>query len=317
MDETDSLETGEPPLGPAISNKILSLYTRGLNNMDIHALLRDTYHVHRPTALLRATFDSVLSDYHSWQDTALERQYPIVYFDSLSVKFRVGKENRNHFILLALGIDMQGQKCPLGLWVSVTENRQAWQLVMTELKQRGVNDIFAACLYAQLGAREAIAKTFPQTQAQLCVVRLIDNSLNFVTWKDRKKAAAALRVVYTSDNAEVAAEAMTRFMCDSDEHYPAIGQLWRAHWDQLTGLFKLPVPLREAIYSTKAVQSLHLSLAKVGKRHGIFLDENELLVRMYLSQHHLARRWNQPLRQWRLVLNCLAITYENRFEIKF
>jgi putative transposase len=270
-----------------------------------------------PLPLLRFTTDSILSDYQSWQYGALERQYAIVYFDSLMVRFRIGKDNRNHTVLFALGIDMQGQKCPLGLWVTDNEDRPAWQLVMAELKQRGVNDIFIACLYGQHGAREAIAKTFPQSQVQLCVVRLIVNSLNFVAWKDRKAASAALRVVYTSDSATVAAGAMTRFMHDCDEHHPAIGQLWHAHWDQLAGLFKLPVPLREAIYSTNAIQSLHQSLTKVSKRHGVFTDENELLVRLYLSQQYLARRWTQPLRHWKQVLNCLAITYESRLKIKF
>lgn len=317
MDDIASSETGGSPLSPMIDKKILSLYTRGLSNAEIQDILRDTYHVPMPLPLLRSTTNTVLSDYQSWQDAALERQYPIVYFDSLAVRFRDGKNNRNHIVLFALGIDLQGQKCPLGLWVTANEGRQSWQLVMTELKQRGINDVFTACLYAQPGAREAIAKTFPQSQVQLCVVRLIDNSLDFVTWKDRKKAAAALRVVYTSDNAELAAEAMTRFMCDCDEHYPAIGQLWRAHWDQLVGLFKLPVPLREAIYTTNTIQSLHQSLAKVSKRHGVFTDEDELLVRMYLSQRYLARRWRLPLRHWRQVLNCLAITYESRFQIKF
>lgn len=309
MDEMTSSETGGPPLSPIINKKILSLYTHGLNSAEIQDLLRNTYHVYMPLALLRSATDSVLSDYQSWQDGELERQYPIVYFDSLTVRFRVGNDNRKHTVLFALGIDMQGQRCPLGLWVTSNEGRQSWQLVMTELKQRGVNDIFIACLYAQPGAREAIAKTFPQSQVQFCVVRLIDNSLNFVAWKDRKKAAAALRVVYTSDTAAVAAEAMMRFMYDCDEHYPAIGQLWHAHWDQIAGLFKLPVPLREAIYSTNAIQSLHQSLAKFRKRHGIFTDENELLVCLYLAQHYLARRWSQPLRNWKQVLHCMVVQF--------
>lgn len=299
-----------------INNKILSLYTRGLNSAEIQDLLRNSYHVHMPLPLLRTTTDSVLSDYQSWQDGSLERQYPIVYFDSLTVRFRAGKENRKHTVLFALGIDMQGQKRPLGLWVTANEGRSAWQLVMTELKQRGVNDIFVVCLYGQPGAREAITKTFPQSQVQLCVVRLIDNSLNFVAWKDRKAAAAALRVVYTSDTAAVAAAAMTRFMCNCDEDYPAISQLWHNHWDQLAGLFKLPAPLREAIYSTNAIQSLHLSLAKVSRRHGIFTDEKELLVRLYLAQHYLARRWSQPLRHWKQVLNCLAVQFGERLCFK-
>ena len=316
MDEMALSETGGAPLSPMINNKILSLYTRGLSSTEIQDHFRNNYHVHMPLPLLRSTTDSVLSDYQSWQGSALERQYPIVYFDSLMVRFRAGKDNRNHTVLFALGIDMQGQKRPLGLWITANEGRPAWQLVMTELKQRGVNDIFIACLYGQTGVREALARSFPQSQAQLCVVRLIDNSLDFVAWKDRKEAAAALRVVYTSNTATVAADAMTRFMCDCDEHYPAISQLWHAQWDQLTGLFMLPLPLREAIYSTNAIQSLHQSLAKVSKRHGIFTDENELLVRLYLAQHYLARRWSQPLRHWKQVLNCLAITYDNRLQIK-
>jgi putative transposase len=316
MDEPASSDTSGSTLSPALNNKILSLYARGLNSTEIQNLLRNSYHVYLPLPLLHSTSESVLSDYHSWQYAPLERQYPIVYFDSLAVKFRDGKDNRNHIVLFAMGIDMQGQKCPLGLWVTANEGRLAWQLVMTELKQRGVNDIFTACLYAQPGARETIVRMFPRSQVQLCVVRLVDNSLNFVTWKDRKKAAAALRVVYASDNAEVAAEAMTRFMCDCDEHYPAIGQLWRAHWDQMAELFKLPIPLREAIYSTSAILSLRQSLAKVSKRHGIFTDENDLLVRMYLSQRFLARRWSRPLRKWKQVINCLATAYENRLQIK-
>ena len=317
MDETVSAISHSSLANPTISNKILSLYTRGLSSAAVLELLRDTYDVWQPQVVINATTDAVLKDYNAWQDGALDRQYIIVFFDSLTVKFRVGTEDRKYTVLLALGIDLHGQKCPLGFWLTADEGRHAWQLVLTELKHRGVNDIFIACMYGQLGAREAIAKVFPAAQALLCVVRLIDNSLNFIAWKHRKEAASALRGVYTCATVELAAEAMTRVMCDYDDRYPTIGRLWQTHWDGLAELFNLPRPLREAVYSTTAIQSLHQSLAKVSKRHGVFTEENDLLIRLYLSQHYLVRRWGQPLRHWRQVLNCLATTYENRLRIKF
>jgi putative transposase len=306
---TDS--TGSPQ-SPTINSRIRTLYTRGLNSTEIQDHLRKAYQVHMGLPVLEAAADTILADYQSWQDSALECLYPIVYFDSLTVRFRVGKDTRNHTVLSALGIDRHGQRQPLGLWVTPNEGRQAWQLVLTELKQRGVNDIFIASLYLQRGAREALAKVFPQTQIQLCVVRLIDNALDYVAWKDRKEAARALRAVYTSGNAEQAAEAMMRFMCDWDDHYPAISQLWHTHWDFFIGLFTQPAPMREALYATNAIQSLNEALRKVARRHGAFADDKDLLVRLYLAQQHLARRWSQPLRHWKQALNCMAVQFGER-----
>jgi len=317
MNEMAYSEFDDSLASRTIARKILSLFTRGLNTADIQRLLGGSCAADLLRSLLSTTADSVLGDFHAWQESALDHVYPVVYLDSMAVKFRVGRDHRNYSVLIALGIGMHGHKCPLGLWVSEVENKQAWQMALSDLKRRGVNDVLVACVYGQPGARDGLAKVFPRTQTLLCIVRLIEHSLNFVAWKDRKAAAAGLRGVYEAANIDLAADALMHFMYEWDPRYAGVAQLWRSHWQELEPLLAQPPLWRHAIVSTAAIQSLHQALRKVTLRHGVFTDENTLLVRLYLAQHHLARRWGSPLRQWKHVLNELTVCYGERVPYDF
>ncbi len=299
-------------LTPVLSKKILSLYSRGLSIVEIQDHLIKAYQVEMPLPAVSMAADSIHGEYRSWQEGALDDIYPIVYLDSMSVKFREGTTSRNQAVLFAVGIDMDGNKCPLGLWTAPNEDKHAWLQVIKSLARRGIKDVFIACVYGQHGIADALQAVLPRTETQLCVVRLIEHALNFVGWKDRKAAATALRAIYAADSSALGATALQLFMDEWDARYPWIGQVLRTRWDELAAYFAQPAALRETLYATNAILSLHRTLRKVAKRHGAFTDADDLLVRLYLAELHLTQHWGRPLRHWKHTINTLAVKYGRR-----
>lgn len=299
-------------LTPVLNKKILSLYSRGLSIVEIQHHLHRAYRVDMPLPTLSMAAGSLHGEYLSWQDSALDTVYPIVYLDSMSVKFRAGTVSRNQAVLFAVAVDMDGNKSALGLWTAPNEDHQAWLQVAKALSRRGVKDILIACVYGQRGVDAALQAVFPHTETLLCVVRLIEHALNFVAWRDRKAAATALRPVYTAANAAQGGLALQALTDEWDSRYPWIGQVCRTHWDELAAFFAQPAQVRESLYSTNAVQSVHRTLRKVIKRHGEFTDTNDLLVRLYLAELHLTQHWGRPLRHWKQTVNSLAVKYGRR-----
>lgn len=312
MDEMAYSEFDDAVISRMLTRKIMSMLARGLSTMDIQDYLRSAYSVDLPRTLLSDTTDRVLDDFHAWRERALEPVYPVIYLDSMTVPLRAGHDYGSRRVLIALGIGLRGQKHPLGLWIVETENRSAWQAALGELRQRGVKDILVACIYNQPGAGDALARLFPLTVSLLCMARLLEHSLGFVAAKDRKRVRTALGQVQHVATPDAAAGALMNFMCEWDDRYAAVAQLWRSRWQELTPLLALPPLWRDTVAANGAIRTLHNTLRKAAARHGLFTDQDALKIRLYLAQQQLAQRWGLPLRNWKQVLNVLTVHYGDR-----
>ena len=221
----------------------------------------------------------------------------------------------NKAIHLALGVNLAGQKELLGLWMTQNESSKFWLSVLTELQNRGVKDIFIACVDGLTGFPEAIEAVFPQTQVQLCIVHLVRNSLSYVSYKDRKAVAADLRTVYTAPTATEAEQALVDFAEVWDKQYPTISKSWMSHWNRVIPFFAFPADIRRAIYTTNAIESLNMTLRKVLRNHRSFPTDESAMKVIYLAIHNLSKKWTMPIRDWKAALNRFAIEFEGRFPV--
>ena len=293
-------------------DKIISLYARGLSTREIQQHLEEIYQVEVSPALISSVTDEVIDEVKAWQNRPLEELYPIVYLDALQFKVRDGAHVRNKAIYVAIGVKLNGLKEVLGLWIAQTEGAKFWLQVMTELKNRGVNDIFIACVDGLKGFPEAIETVFPQTEVQLCIVHLVRYSLNFVGWKQRKEVARDLKTIYTAAT-EVEAEArLAEFAAKWDAKFPTISKSWRTNWARVIPFFAHPPEIRKVIYTTNAVESLNMSLRKVTKTRSSFPNDEAVLKLLYLALRNIAKKWTMPIQNWKDALNRFAIVYENR-----
>jgi len=265
--------------------------------------------------LISSVTDEVIEEVKAWQNRPLEEVYPILYLDALQFKVRDGAHVRNKAIYVAIGVKLNGLKEVLGLWVAQTEGAKFWLQVMTELKNRGVNDIFIACVDGLKGFPEAIETVFPKTEVQLCIVHLVRYSLNFVGWKQRKEVARDLKIIY---HAATEAEAETRlaeFAAKWDAKFPTIAKSWRSNWARVIPFFAHPPEIRRVIYTTNAIESLNMSLRKVTKARSSFPNDEAVLKLLYLALRNIAKKWTMPVRDWKAALNRFAIVYENRLPV--
>jgi putative transposase len=218
-------------------------------------------------------------------------------------------------VYLALGITLEGEKELLGLWLSESEGAKFWLAVVTELKNRGVQDCFIACVDGLKGLPEAIEAVFPKTQVQLCIVHKVRNSLKYVPWKERKAVATDLRAIYGAATLLEAEQALERFADRWDAKYPAISPSWLADWDRLTVIFDYPPAIRRVIYTTNAIESLNYSLRKVLKGRGAFPNDEAIVKLLYMGLQHVAKKWTQPLREWKAALNQFVILFGERVPV--
>ena len=293
-------------------DKIISLYARGLSTREIQQHLEEIYQVEVSPALISNVTDEVIDEVKAWQNRPLEELYPIVYLDALQFKVRDGAHVRNKAIYVAIGVKLNGLKEVLGLWVAQTEGAKFWLQVMTELKNRGVNDIFIACVDGLKGFPEAIETVFPQTEVQLCIVHLVRYSLNFVGWKQRKEVARDLKTIYTAATEAEAETRLAEFAAKWDAKFPTIAKSWRTNWARVIPFFAHPPEIRKVIYTTNAVESLNMSLRKVTKARSSFPNDEAVLKLLYLALRNIAKKWTMPIREWNAALNRFAIVYENR-----
>lgn len=256
----------------------------------------------------------MLDEVAQWQARALDALYPIVYFDALRLKIRDEGTVRIKAVYLALGIDATGRKEILGLWIEQTEGAKFWLKVFTDLKQRGVVDILIAVVDGLRGFPEAIEAVFPRTQVQTCIVHLMRNSLNFVGWKDRRPLAAELRSIYQAADADAAEAALTAFeQGPSGKKWPPIAQAWRRQWTQVIPFFAYPPEVRRIIYTTNAIESLHMQLRKILKNRGHFPSDQAATKLLFLALRNISKDWTMPQRTWKQALNQFAITFGDRF----
>jgi putative transposase len=269
-------------------DKILALYARGMTTRDIQAQLLDLYGVEVSHTLISNVTESVEQERIAWQNRSLDAVYPIVYLDALVVKVRHEGRVLNKAIHLALGVNLAGQKELLGLWMTQNESSKFWLSVLTELQNRGVKDIFIACVDGLTGFPEAIETVFPQTQVQLCIVHLVRNSLSYVSYKDRKAVAANLKTVYCAKTEAEAEQALMNFAEKWDRQYPTISKSWMQHWERVRPFFAFPADIRKAIYTTNAIESINMTLRKVLRNHRSFPTDESAMKVIYLAIHNIA-----------------------------
>jgi putative transposase len=291
---------------------ILSLYSRGLSTREIQQHLEEIYGVEVTAGLISSVTDEVLDEVKTWQNRQLDAVYPIMYLDAIQFKVRDNGHVKNKAIYLAIGVTIEGYKEVLGLWIAQTEGAKFWLQVVTELKNRGVTDIFIACVDGLKGFPEAIESVFPQTEVQLCIVHLVRHSLNYVGWKQRKEVARDLKLIYTAATDVEAEQRLADFSLKWEAKFPMIAKSWRSNWTRVIPFFAHPPEIRKVIYTTNAIESLNMSLRKVTKARGSFPNDEAVSKLLYLALRNIAKKWTMPLHAWKDALNRFAIIYENR-----
>ena len=293
-------------------DKIVSMYARGMSTREITGHLEEIYGVDVSPALISSVTEAVMEEVKTWQGRGLDAVYPIVYLDALYVKIREAGHTRNRAIYVAIGVNLQGNKEVLGLWTGEAEGAKFWLQVLTDLKNRGVADIFITCVDGLTGFPQAIETVFPGAEVQLCIVHQVRASLNYVSWKQRKAVAADLRTIYRASTAEEATCKLEAFAEKWDGAYPTISQMWRRNWEHLTPFFAYPADIRRVIYTTNAVESLNMSLRKVIKTRGSFPNQDAALKLLYLALEHIAKKWTMPVQNWKAALQRFAILLGDR-----
>jgi putative transposase len=290
-------------------DKIISMYARGMTTRDIQAHLQDIYGVEVSPDLISNVTDAVINEVKEWQSRPLADIYPILYLDATMVKVRSEGRVINKSAYLAVGITLEGTKDVLGIWLEQTEGAKFWLKVMTELKNRGVQDIYIACVDGLKGFPDAIEAIFPKTEVQLCIVHMVRNSLRFVSWKDRKNAAADLKAVYQAATEEQARMRLSEFAQKWDAKYPTISKSWEANWQRLIPFFAYSEEIRRIIYTTNAIESLNNSLKKTIKNRASFPNDEAAMKLLYLSLKNIMKKWTMPVRNWGKALNQFAVLY--------
>ncbi|RMF00544.1 MAG: IS256 family transposase, partial [Alphaproteobacteria bacterium] len=287
-------------------DKVIALYARGMSTRDIQAHLEEIYEVDVSPSLISRVTEQVREEVLAWQSRPLDPVYPIVYFDALVVKTRDHGTTQNRSVYVVFAIDMRGMKQVLGLWVADHEGAKFWMQVVTELRNRGVDDVLFACVDGLKGFPEAIEAVFPRTTVQTCVVHMVRNSLNLVAWKNRKAIAAGLRTVYRAPTEQAALDALEQFDAEWGARYPSIVRSWRDNWQRIAPFFGYPPELRRAIYTTNPIEGLHRQLRKVLKTRGAFPTEDAVIKVLWLAIDRASRKWTYPKQNWDLVLQQLV-----------
>jgi putative transposase len=284
-------------------DKILSMYARGMTTRGIQGHLEEMYQVEVSASPISEVTDGVMEQARAWQNRPLEPFYGVVFLDALYVKMRHEGRVENRAVYVALGLDLEGRKDVLGLWTSATEGAKFWLNVLTELRNRGVRDIYLVCVDGLKGFPQAIESIYPKAQVQLCIVHMVRASLNYVTWQDRKKVVADLKPIYKAVTADEAERQLGEFEARWPK-YPAIARLWREQWERVIPFFAFPQEVRKVVYTTNAVESLHMSLRKIIKTRGSFPTEEAAIKLLDLALTKVAAKW-ETVQQWKQMLNYL------------
>ncbi len=300
---------------PVFNDQIISLYSRGMTLRDIQSHLQEMYAVEVSAELISQVTDSVFEEVREWRARPLESIYPIVYLDALRINSREGGKSQNKALYLALGVSLEGMKEVLGFYLAETEGAKFWMGVLSDLKNRGVQDIFIACVDGLVGFPEAIRAVFPETRIQLCIVHMIRNSTRYVSYKDLKEVCSDLKEIYSAPNEEEGLLKLDDFGQKWDSKYPMIHKSWLNHWDNLSEFFFYPEEIRRIIYTTNAIESLNASLRKVTKNRAAFPNDDSIYKIMYLAINKISRKWTMPIRNWGLALNQFSIMFGERVKL--
>ncbi|EAS1139135.1 IS256 family transposase [Salmonella enterica] len=295
-----------------MDSQILSLYAEGMTTCEIVATFKEMYDADVSPTLISKVTDAVKEQVTEWQNRQLDALYPIVYMDCIVVKVHQNGRVINKAVFLALGINTEGQKELLGIWLAENEGAKFWLSVLTELKNRGLQDILIACVDGLKGFPDAINSVYPQTHIQLCIIHMVRNSLKYVSWKDYKAVTSGLKAVYQAPTEEAALMALDAFAGKWDDKYPQISKSWHAHWENLNTFFGYLPDIRKAIYTTNAIESLNSVIRAAIKKRKVFPTDDSVRKVVYLAIKDASKKWSMPIQNWRLAMSCFIIEFGDR-----
>lgn len=312
--------TFEPQIVPkhqrhfnGFDDKILSMYARGMSVRDIRAHLEEIYGVSVDADLISRVTDSVVDELKAWQHRPLDALYLVVYLDALVVKIRDKGVVQNKAVYLAVGVGMDGAKDVLGMWIQQTEGAKFWMSILTELRNRGVQDILILCADGLTGLPDAVSAVFPEAVFQTCIVHMVRSSVRYVGYKERKAVCADLRRVYTAETRGAAELALEEFDRRWGKQYPTIAASWRKRWEEVVPFLDFPPEIRRAIYTTNAIEALNRQLRKVIKTRGHMPSDDAALKLLFLAIRNAKKVWGRPFPQWNRSMAQFAICFEGRF----
>jgi putative transposase len=293
--------------------KILALYAKGMTTRDIQEIVKELYDVEvSPTLISEITAD-LDEEVKSWQTRRLEATYPILFLDGIVVHIRGASGHvREHTMYVALGVNFSGKKELLGLWLDETEGAKFWLSCLTDLKNRGVNDLFLVCVDGLSGFPEAIQAAYPQAKVQLCIVHLVRAALKYVSHGDTQQVLADLKRIYQAATVLEAEQELDNFSSTWDEKYPTISKQWRLKWPHITAMFELPAPIRKAVYTTNAIESVNSVIRKFTRNRKQYPNRDSALKLIYMAINEASKKWTKPIRNWKEALNHFAILFEGR-----
>jgi putative transposase len=297
------------------SDKILSMYARGMTNREIAEHLKEIYGTEVSPQFITTVTDGVVESLEGWRNRELESVYPIVFFDAIVTKVRDNGHVLKKAIYLALAVTLEGKKELLGLWVDQSEGAKFWLGILTELKNRGVQDILIAVMDGLTGFPDAVRAVYPAAEVQLCIVHVVRSSLKFVPYKDRKTVAAALRTIYVAPTEEAALQALEQFCAEWDGRYPMIGRSWESRWTEIAPFLAYPAAIRKVMYTTNAIESLNYTIRKVTRNRQAFPSADAATKLVYMALQNISRKWTMPIREWSQALNQLAIKFTGRVPV--
>ncbi|OLY59902.1 IS256 family transposase [Leptospira santarosai serovar Guaricura] len=296
-------------------DKIISMYSRGMTTREISQHLQEIYQVEVSADLISGVTDSVMTTVIEWQNRPLDKVYPILIMDALVVKVRDGNHVQNKAFYLAVGINLQGAKEILGIWVERTEGAKFWLQILTDLKNRGVEDILIACVDGLKGFPDTILSVFPNAQIQLCIVHMVRNALKWVSYKQRKELVIDLKAIYKSPSAEIAKKSLDDFSTKWDSQYPMNSKSWRSNWESVIPFLAYPPNIRKAIYTTNAIESMNMGLRKIIKNRGSFPTDEAAIKLLYLALNNMSKKWTMPIQDWGKAMNQFAIIFGDRLKL--
>jgi putative transposase len=288
-------------------DQVISLYGRGMTVGEIQEHIKEIYETDVSKDLISTVTDGVIEEVNSWQTRPLESIYPILYLDCIHVKARDNHTIINKAVYLAIGVNMEGKKELLGIWIGKNEGAKFWMQVVTELKNRGVSKIYVACVDGLKGFTEAINSIFPDTVVQLCIVHMIRNSTKYVSYKDLKEVTTDLKKIYSATNEEEGSSELEKFTKKWDDKYPVISDIWRRNWSGISPLFAFPEEIRKAIYTTNIIEAANRQIRKIIKNKGVFPNDKSIQKIIYLALKNASKKWTMPIKNWPLALNQFEI----------
>ncbi len=301
----------ERTIGP-IEDKIISMYAKGMTTRDIQSHVEELYGIEVSPVLISNITEKVVETAIKWQNRPLEAMYPIVFFDAIFYKIRDEGKIKSKAAYTCLGIDTEGKKDLLGLWISETEGANFWHGIITELRNRGVEDILIACVDGLKGLPDSISSVFPKIEVQQCVIHLIRNTLKYISYKDCKEFMTALKKVYKAPTEELALQELDLVEQNWGKKYPLALKSWRNNWQNISVYFKYPQEIRRIIYTTNIVENLHRQFRKVTKNKSVFPNDEALKKMLYLTYRDISKKWNQSVQNWAFCLSQLSIIFEDR-----